>query len=1260
MRANMRFFLVASVAACGACGALAAEGFAAAPVPIDGVYRFTFGVAETSDGSIPVPASAVCDVNGTYTDTFSYGFLGTTADSYKNDVPANLPRVPHAIDGFKVVKGQKIVLHDATDANALPCVTGPAASEYLPVGASLFEGRYPVRFAMRADERGYYAVTCTVANASSSANADVTLFSERCHTHAQHLVLAPGETKTFAWSVELAPNYFKGSSGGTYKDNAVNVVVVGENAALASLTVVKQPTTTENATIRGVAKESINVGRTMWLCDDSTGTDQRCDTPYFNLQNYAGVGSGLSRWAPANLAIRNQGEGGLSSSDNMHRTTCLLKPGDYLYVEYGHNEGNVTSFTNNLETYLNDANTAGANLIIVSPIERRYSWDADNNRWNRTLQSITEAGAAWVEAKIAAGARNVAFIDLNGKYSTWMNQEIVRINGINSNVSLKNAIDYYYQSGKGGKVDSAHPNNAGADWGAYWVWQDALARVAAGEAEGATESQHIQAAVLKGITEGVQLKVGLNGTADNTPWLVSDEIIAVGKAPNSFWDATVRAGYDYANDAAVAAVDATCADGVVTLNGITMRVLNACNYTKAVIDVVSASAVTNRYWSYYNYDASGNTSGDLVVPEVAGFIDADLGKDDPGIASHVSAALTIPSDGRAYIWFAEASGNTWQVGENRPCSAVYPLEAWTATVLDDDCTDASAWEKTSQAVTTFESTEDSGYISFTSTGANAGGTKKNTGFTRALSSAISSGRFRVSFKARFTNGEVVFALSNTKGTSTWPMKSGEKILTLNGSSLVLGAEGPLVTIADGDPPVAQAAINADEWMDVDMIIDLDALKASVSVGGSGYGTFDIASDIHAPYSHFGITLAGGKAHAGAIDDVKILALGPASQPSGPGDYDYDAVDVRNFVWNSAVASGAWDDPANWLYEGSVPATNFPGDVSQDVVTFASAAVVSLGAGAAVSNVWFNADVTLAGDPISPKVLTARYVDGTGAVTLAGSGFANPSEFEQTNKVSIIMSPGTTNCFNVVSATDWKGRLEVFGDIGGAGCFKVNLASVQGANAYFRGDNNGFVGDVYTSGGKSNRSVINWANADAAGTNAFWHIGHSYGTYNSDSYRMGGSTKFGGYEGAWFDRYDSAVLTIGYLNRDSFLSIYNSVSGRASSVVKVGSANLTLGTTKVNNLTVNEGSVTMPVGIAPKALAVSENAKIIVPGDSSWTAGTVTNLFSYTTLSGVDAATLSRQIVVTGLAPGLRAKVSVLDGTITARIENSAGMTLKLM
>ena len=113
------------------------------------------------------------------------------------------------------------------------------------------------------------------------------------------------------------------------------------------------------------------------------------------------------------------------------------------------------------------------------------------------------------------------------------------------------------------------------------------------------------------------------------------------------------------------------------------------------------------------------------------------------------------------------------------------------------------------------------------------------------------------------------------------------------------------------------------------------------------------------------------------------------------------------------------------------------------------------------------------------------------------------------------------------------------------------------------------------------------------------------------------------------------------------------------MTKVGTANLTLGTKTIKNLTVNGGSVTMPVGIAPQTLSIAEGAKVIIPGDASWTAGTVTNLFSYTTLLGATSATLPRQVEVTGLGKGLKAKISVSDNTVKATIQQRCGFMILL-
>ena len=1466
-----------------------------ASAPADGVYRFEFGVGEASAGAYAVPAGAKYDAQGAYdaSETFTYGFMGTTETSYADDVVSvEGSGIPTAIDGFSVVQGQQIVLHDTNDLNGVSCVCGPAASEYLPVSASPYEGRYPVRFSMRGEERAYYAVTCTVANASSTTNADVTLFSERCHIIAHHLSLAPGETKTFAWSVELAPNVYK--TRGTYHDNAVNVCVVGENAALASLVVVKQPQTA--GTVRGEAVANMNIGKTMWLCTDSTGTDQANATPYFSLQNYSGVGSGLSRYAPANLSIRNQGEGGLATNANAHRNSCLLKPGDYLYVEYGHNESGVTSYTNNLETYLSDVNTAGAYLVIVSPVERRTSWDSGTSTWGRSLQGIAEAGEAWVEDKIAQGARNVAFIDLNKRYNDWMNTELQRIHTVNSNVSLNAAISYYYRSAKGANVDNTHINNAGTDQAAYWVWYDALARVAAGENAVEGSAAKVQADVLKGITEGCQGKIGAGGVADNLPWQVTDEIINAGAAPNAFWDMPVSSGFDYANDAVVANVAATTnADGTVTISGVTMRILNPNNYYKAVIDIISAdSATTNRYYSYYNYDigGAGKVSGDLVDPNEPGFLAADKGKD--AVVAADLETLTIPAGGRAEVWIAEADAGTWQVGANEPCSPKYPVEWWSEVLLDDDCSDALTWTLLTQAVTTTNVVD--GAIYFSTTGANADNTKKNFGYYPArFSSGMGAGRYRITCRAKMDSGTINFELGDSIHNTTTLFNNKTTVLSFSGTTVTTyNSTTPMVTVDEnGDE---QNVVNKLRWMDVDIILDRDNDRAQISVGGSDYVEYRNAARMPGDefdgrtWNYFGITCPGQQSSYGYIDDLKIVKLAPVVYPTvtatasivgtpegtltingyatnaltiysggdfaikasasnpdwfafvcwrdGDGNdvssnathfvgratedvsatamfrtygvdeprvtkwdfsdylagavtataaesqeysgleiflasgdtlaadglhwgnvgsnksgtsvgesgrhiewtapydgsvtitfqvgsidtgkkvypylmvatneqamvtsgayaqmqansvdadftltfdvtagtlykiyayyynrnstvtisdityvygFDFD-VDRHNFVWNPAVAEGAWNNSANWLYDGVVPATTYPSEASRDVAAFSSEATVTLAANATASNVLFNSAVTLTGG----YGIATTMVAGEGAVTLNNSGFDSLSGKDIVISNDLWVVGVATNWVNQNNASAY-----IYGNLKGNGIINLHNSSHTYKGAKLYGNNMDFAGEVIYDGGSSSRRYQRWDSGNATSSNAFWRVESGVptgGVSNNDGDMMNssGTYYFGGYSGNWWHRRysNNYTMEIGAVNRDSDISIYTYTD--APNITKVGTANLTLGTTNIKNLTINGGSVTMPIGIAPNVLAMAAGSRICVPGDAAWAAGTSTNLFSYTTLSGVDVDALAKQVKVTGLAMGLSAKVSAEGNAVVATIKRQGAVVI---
>ena len=277
----------------------------------------------------------------------------------------------------------------------------------------------------------------------------------------------------------------------------------------------------------------------------------------------------------------------------------------------------------------------------------------------------------------------------------------------------------------------------------------------------------------------------------------------------------------------------------------------------------------------------------------------------------------------------------------------------------------------------------------------------------------------------------------------------------------------------------------------------------------------------------------------------------------------------------------------------------------------------------------------------------KVVGGEGTISLANSGFYNLSSATISNDICFV--EGTTNTVSLS-----RGITDIRGDFTGTGVFKLVYPNSTGVDARLYGNNNEYYGDVYTSGGKSNRNALRFMHSTSAGTNSYWHVAHSVDMYNDDASGMG-SASIGGYDGAWFDRYDGYTITVGYLNRDSKVSIYNGVSGRANNVVKVGTANLTLGTKLIKNLTINGGSVTMPIGIAPKTLTIAAGTKIKVPGDPTWPVGTVTNLFSYTSLGGATVESLPRFVTVDGLAARLKAKISVADGTVSATIVEESGV-----
>lgn len=381
------------------------------------------------------------------------GFLGTNDNDYK---------LSDRYDGMRPVKGHVTNLVAQNGAIGSLGAKNEAATNGFD---------YPVRFAMYCDfpelkdgqdpmniKRAYYRVQATITTLDDSKSADATLYAERKHALLTHETINAGESVTVDFSVDVEPIYYeKSEPKGLFYDNMLNVVLAGENAAIDSMII-----------------QQVQPGKTLWVLGDSTVTDGGAQLPYFELRNYTGVGSGLSKYLRSDIAVSNQGEGGLNATDSNHFNVVAgnIKKGDYMYVEYGHNHKNdgVPGYEACLKKYYDACKKVGATLILVGPIDRIQDsqYNSATNAWSSTLSGFSAAAKAYADANKSSG--DIAYIDLNAPSLKWFG-EVTKDKGIN-------AIKYYFQTGKGGSTDRTHPNDAGAQALAKLFFEDAAAKIA--------------------------------------------------------------------------------------------------------------------------------------------------------------------------------------------------------------------------------------------------------------------------------------------------------------------------------------------------------------------------------------------------------------------------------------------------------------------------------------------------------------------------------------------------------------------------------------------------------------------------------------------------------------------------------------------------------------------------------------------------------------------------------------------------------------
>ena len=240
---------------------------------------------------------------------------------------------------------------------------------------------------------GNYRVTVTLGN--KKKKACTTVRAEARRLYVENAETKKGEFKTYTFTVnkrddiirtpDNKQSYVRTKSKGGKElvwDDCLTLEFNGNVPALSSI----QITPAEDA-------------HTIWLCGNSTVVDQDCEP-------WASWGQMIPRWFSDKVAIANYAESGETATSflaegRLKKMLTLMKEGDYLMIEFGHNDqkekylgsGAFYNFAYALKQFVDAAREKNVRPIFITPTQRRF-FD-ENGRIKETHDNYPEA-MRWV------------------------------------------------------------------------------------------------------------------------------------------------------------------------------------------------------------------------------------------------------------------------------------------------------------------------------------------------------------------------------------------------------------------------------------------------------------------------------------------------------------------------------------------------------------------------------------------------------------------------------------------------------------------------------------------------------------------------------------------------------------------------------------------------------------------------------------------------------------------------------------------------
>lgn len=258
---------------------------------------------------------------------------------------------------------------------------------------------------------GNYLVKIVLGNKENASNTTVKAESRRLML--KNIETKKGEFVTHEFAVNIRNTKISETESVKIKPREIGKLIWDNKLTLEF--------NGDNPSVQSIEIKSVDNLITLFLAGNSTVVDEANEP-------WCGWGQVFPLFFTSKVAIANYAESGEAantfvSSKRFAKLLTKIKKGDYLFIEFGHNDqkqkgegkGPYTSYKSDLKYLVDEARAKGANPVLVTSIHRR-SFD-ENGKVINTHGEYPNA------VRLLAKEENVPLIDLNNMskdlYEAW-------------------------------------------------------------------------------------------------------------------------------------------------------------------------------------------------------------------------------------------------------------------------------------------------------------------------------------------------------------------------------------------------------------------------------------------------------------------------------------------------------------------------------------------------------------------------------------------------------------------------------------------------------------------------------------------------------------------------------------------------------------------------------------------------------------------------------------------------------------------------